>query len=330
MSSSPHTSNRLSIVCQALPEPSEDDSPVRQLFNHLIQRAYSVHPHDASFVTILHAVSKHFDLHKMPTSPPATPNLTMQRDDYFGQSIFKTAAVVPAYHDGSSTPRSPNVAAPPGSVDVSLLERVIPPSTETEVYEFFDIHGHSSLVDRLAELSTNGGSLVCVYPTMQGGETFMRTHLNPILTPLLTRMTVVNDMNWRCAEQLNEISGLTALPSLLDMNEKMKSLCDEMTRRASRNYQPSRFELVHQDRAEVALDYKTWSKWFLAQQHQIMKRTVIDYFRRGESLPKNEEINAITLVNDIVQTLIDKDGRYAMHTGQPIEVGVFVIRRQSL
>ena len=139
-----------------------------------------------TWINVFHAVQGRFNLADLPTSPPNTPGPPIGGDDYFTQKVFDSAVAISDYqNEASSLPKSPRSVVPPSSINVSIVERYIPPSSSNEFVNMFDPNGPSILIDRLVELSPNNGSLAFIYPTRTGALTFMKNYLHPILDPIL-------------------------------------------------------------------------------------------------------------------------------------------------
>ena len=287
------------------------------------------------YINITHAVPPKFDLNSLPTSPPATPNLALTGDDYFSQSVFAHAAVVPSYHGqgsgiNSSIPTSPNPVVPPSSVQVSILERYIPPVSTHEYNDFFSVHGHSVLVDRLSELSDHGGTLMLMYPTKTGAESFTSHYLGPVLDPILLRIVNLNSLYYDLA---GDIGRLTAVPSLKGfdaMKNKVQALCRSINSRASTGSGPrSTFQLIHSSKGACVLDQVTWRDWFVQQEQQRIKDVLNSYWQRAQRLPMDKDVTAMTIARQIIDGVRVMPTRQGLGEGEGIEIGLFIIRRTT-
>ena len=120
------SSNTIQVVSQTLPNPAKESAKPNAIFTEVIgaiQTRFGTSPQP--YITITHAVPPRFELLNLPNSPPSTPNLIVGRDDYFAQSVFAHAAVVPSYHVANNSmatpaPSSPNPIVPPSSVQISV------------------------------------------------------------------------------------------------------------------------------------------------------------------------------------------------------------------
>ena len=326
--------NGVTVISQTLPHPIHDSNP-HSAFTPMVQAIQS--KFDGSwngrppYIRITHAVPPQFTLRNLPSSPPSTPSRQME-DDYFSLNVFSNAAPVRTYHlyDGSvdrSAPPSPAPIVPPSTVQTALIERYIPPSTSEEHDSFFSTHGPSVLVDRLFELSAHGGSLMLVYPTKVGGETFRSDHVGPLLDSFLRTMVVVNDMSSDLASALGRMPAIKNMLGFQEMKEKITSLCRHLSRPRSTASANPEYSVAYSGVGEVPLDRATWSEWFLQQETPRMKAALKSYWQRGQKLPPSKDtVIPATLLRDITNCV--EGGKYEM--GEPtrgIEVGVFVIRR---
>lgn len=287
------------------------------------------------YITITHAVPPRFDLLNLPSSPPSTPNLSAARDDYFAQSVFAHAAVVPSYHVpntslATSAPSSPNPIVPPSSVQISVLERYIPPSSPQECKDLFSLSGQSVLIDRLAELSIDKGSMLFIYPTRTGADAFTSKYLSRILDPLLRALVEVHQLSYGLAESL---SSMVAVPDMYEFDAlkgKVIGLCRRMTHRITSESKRSKFDLVCASTGEVFIDRRTWTEWYLKQEHTRFKRTLEKYWGRGKRLSQMDSASAGTVLREFIDGVNKMTEEEAEQTGPAIEFGVFVIRRTHM
>jgi hypothetical protein len=290
--------------------------------------------HDAAnqpYITITHAVPQKFDLNSLPTSPPATPNIVREDGDYFNQYTFAHAAVVPAYHAATrglsaSTNASPNQIVPPRSVHVALLERYIPPSSIEEYNDLFSAYGRSALVDRLSELSVDGGSLLFICPTKKGAVTFSNSYLSPILTPVLLQIVNLNRLVWSLAADIGRMAAIPVMNEFDVMKTKVTTLCNNMSERPSTGA-GSCFELIYSSTGNVPLDQATWREWYIEQEKGRIRDVLKSYWKEGRRFPGDSEVTDATIARAIIDGLQKgvRDARPA--PGEGVEVGVFVIKR---
>lgn len=326
------SSSTIQIVSQTLPNPGKENARPNALFTEVIAAVQTRFGTSRQpYITITHAVPPRFELLNLPSSPPSTPNLSIGRDDYFTQSIFAHAAVVPSYHVTNSlataAPPSPNPIVPPSSVQISVLERYIPPSSPEEPKELFSLSGQSVLIDRLAELSPARGSMLFIYPTKLGARTFTSKYLSHILDPLLRALVEVHQLSYGLAESLGSMTAVTDMHGFEALKAKTSSLCRRMSHQITSDVQQSHFNLVYASPGQVAIDRRTWTEWYLKQEHARFKRTLEAYWGRGRRLSQLESASAGTVLREFIDGVNKMTNHEVEQTGPEIEVGVFVIRR---
>ena len=322
------------VIAQVLPQPAIDTTRSKPAFEEVLEAIQAQrNSNDLSYVTITHAVPPKFEMKDLPTSPPATPNLSQGRDDYFGQTVFTNAATVSTYHGHKSllnnhAPPSPNTIVAPASIQVCVLERYIPPTSAQEYGDFFDSRSHSILVDRLAELSANGGRLLLIYPTRRGAETFMTRYLNPVMEPFLREFIFLNNLYFQLGTTLGRMAAVSSMLEFEDMESRIRSLCRAISRKASLRGGPaSNFSLVHSERGEATVVAKTWKEWYVQQELPRIKENMVEYQARGGRMPM--EVNHRELTTGVLARMvadgISNSDRESGHV--PIELGMFVIER---
>ena len=329
---SPTQNSTLNVVAHVLPLPAEDSSPHHAVFTRTIQAIQDKHAQpNQPYITITHAVPHKFDLNSLPTSPPATPNLVQGTGDYFNQYTFAHAAVVPAYHTptrglSTSNSSSPNPIVPPRSVQVAILERYIPPSSIREYNDLFSIHGRSALLDRLSELSIDGGTLLFIFPTKAGATMFSDSYLSPVLTPILLQIVNLNRLVWNLAEDIGRMPVIPIMNEFDTMKAKITTLCRAINERPSIGAD-SRFELVHSSIGSVPLDHATWREWYIEQEQGRVREVLRSYWKQGRRLPGDTEVTDATIARAVIDGLRKgvKGARPA--SGGGVEVGVFVVKR---
>lgn len=324
----------ITVISQTLPHPLQETTNPHSAFTSTIQAIQSkFEGRRCPYIKITHAVPPQFSLRNLPSSPPSTPN-HQGAEDYFSLSVFANAAPVPTYHnyDGSidrSAPSSPAPIVPPATVQVALVERYIPPSTAQEHVAFFSANGPSVLIDRLVELTPNGGSLMLIYPTKKGAQSFRSNHVGPLLDSLLRTMVVVHDMSSDLASSLGRMPAVNQMLSFEEMKAKVHALCHHLSRRTSSPSRRGEYSMVYANAGETPLDRRAWSEWFLQQETPRMKAILKSYWQRGKKLPTaSESVIPATLMRDV--KICIEEGKY--EEGEPqsgIEVGVFVIRRSK-
>jgi len=280
-------------------------------------------------IDITHAVSSKFNMAQMPVSPMATPVTTVQAADYFSVTVY-AKAVVARDHEAalkSSMPTSPYPAVPPQSVKVSLMERFIPPSQSMEAIDSFSTEGPSVLVDRLVELSPDGGTLIFVYPTKAGAQTFASRYLAPIVDPIIRNMTLTHGLSFDIGKYLGEMSSVSVMLPFDQMHRKVNNILHRLSRAASNTHRATpKYTLVHSSSRGVDLDHSSWVDWWIMQESERIRAFFDRYYAHGQRLPVDPNITAGYLHRKIVDGV--RTGGYPESAAprNGIEVGVFVIK----
>ncbi|KAL4794642.1 hypothetical protein BDV19DRAFT_364543 [Aspergillus venezuelensis] len=333
------------VVYQMLPYPCPADKPTtaevnESVFCSIVQAVQHRLQHGQSpYINVTHAVPEQFSLSNLPHSPPSTPHSLFPSDDYFKPTaVFSSAAVVSAYHDfrgpiQSKTPHFPIPIVPPFSVHISVLERYLPPASAQEYKDLFSPHRPSMLVDRLSELSPEGGSMLFIYPTRRGASTFKSQYLGPILDPLLRQLVVVNELSAEIGRYLGKVSAVAHMDDFDTMRENLHELCGTMSSSSSR------FDIVDARKGSVRLDRKIWSDWYIHQDKARMKEVISLYWQNSRRLPaakstmntssyhrlEDKEVTSAMLLSEILDGIRKRP--YEMEPRDGIELGIFVIRR---
>lgn len=300
-----------------------------------------------SWINVFHAIPGRFNLADLPTSPPTTPAFATSGEDYFTQKIFDSAVSVPDYQDDATptprTPRSPRPVVPPSSIDVSIVERFIPPSSSKEFSEMFDPNGASILVDRLVELSSDNGSLLFIYPTRAGAQTFMREYLGPILDPLLRTMVVVHGVSTDLCMSLGNMTSVKHLPDYEALERRIVALCARLSQHdaAAQRLDGRRsvFTLSYASKQSTRIPRRIWAReWWTKQEKTRLKDTINSHYRESQTRRSSvsefaqQGASPTVLLQDLLDGVSGKvsqerDGDVG--TVEPIEVGVFVITRSE-
>ena len=339
------TTTSLKILSHALPSPS----PTGHIFPTIVSAINDIHPGSpaspTTWINVFHAIPGRFNLADLPTSPPATPGppISGESEDYFTQKVFDSAVSISNYQeDPSLLPRSPRLVVPPSSIDVSIVERYIPPSTPNEFSRLFDPNGSSILVDRLVELSPRNGSLIFIYPTQTGARTFMGKYLSPILDPLLRMMVVVYGLSSDLGQSLGNMSAVDRLPSHQELERRIRALCATLTQRGTASHRfhgrkPS-FELSYAQPKLVRLSRDAWARdWWTKQEKQRARDTLTKFGQEAQKKSSNEYVERTTTTTELLQQLLEgvirkpyparEDGKGPEEPSEGVEVSVFVIKR---
>lgn len=333
------------IVSQTLPYPRAADKSVKlptqnTVFCSVVQKIQErLQPGQSPYINITHAVPEQFSLSNLPTSPPSTPGLLFPGDDYFSSTVFSSATPVPAYHDFRGpiqSAHSPVSIVPPHSVHVAVVERYLPPSSAQEYKDLFSPNRPSVLVDRLKELSPNGGSLLFIYPTKKGAMSFKTQYLGPILDPLLRQMVVVNELSADVGIFLGKLSSVAQMEDFEAMKANIDKLCQAISTPSSR------FTLEKAGKGNAHLDRNLWTEWYIQQERARMKEVLNVYWRSGQRLPVNtslapanpllaeKEVTSAMLLGEILEGIKKRPYGEDSEPKAGIELGFFVIRRTQL
>jgi len=274
-------------------------------------------------------------------------------DDYFTTKVFASAVTAVDYDStdiGTPTAIRPHhPLAAPESINLSIVERYIPPTSAAEFASLFNARSNtpSLLVDRLVELAPGNGCLVFIYPTLAGAHTFTEKYLGPVLDPLLRSMVVVNGFSADLSESLGRMPAVDRLLDFSTMRTKASALCTELngdSRHVRALLQaPARqagtFSLVYAEPHKVQLERKVWADWWCKQEKVRVRAAVSRYFRQarnggnsggsgtgkdGEGMGSGAHLMPIELIQEVLEGVEKREAELGM---DGIEVGVFVIRR---
>ncbi|PYI02256.1 hypothetical protein BO78DRAFT_422734 [Aspergillus sclerotiicarbonarius CBS 121057] len=349
VSSLPFSNGRgeaVKIVSQMLPypRPADKSAPVSahdSVYCALVHAVQDRLRHGQSpYINITHAVPEQFSLSNLPSSPPPTPRSLFHSEDYFNPAVFSSAAVVSAYHDfrgpiQAKVAHSPMPVVPPLTVHVSVLERYLPPSSAQEYKDLFSRSRPSFLVDRLHELSPDGGSLLFVYPTRRGASTFKSQYLGPILDPLLRQLVVVNELSTDIGRYLGKLSSVSHMEDFDTMRNNLTNLCGELSSSSSQ------FSIVDARKGSAHLDRDLWTEWYIHQEKSRMKEVLSVYWQNGRRLPatkavsnmstnyilEDKEVTSAMLLGEILDGIRRRPYGEDSEPRDGVELGVFVIRR---
>ncbi|KAK5692999.1 hypothetical protein LTR97_010475 [Elasticomyces elasticus] len=327
-------SNPLRVLSHALPSPSSEG----HIFPTIIGAIHDSTPSSPTqWINVFHAIPGRFNLADLPTSPPATPGPAIAGEDYFTQKTFDSAVPISDYQgDLSALPRSPRPVVPPSSINISIVERYIPPTSLNEYADMFSTNGPSILVDRLVELSPDNGCLTFIYPTKTGGLTFMDEYLDPLISPLLRTMCVVHGLSSDLSRMLGNMSAVDRLLEHVDMEHQIKRLCAVLTQRSNSmqrfHSKRANFSLAYSSKKRVRLDREVWARdWWTKQEKPRVRDVVTRYAQEAQKKSSNEHIERPAAPAELIQHLLDRvatapypEGKEPVHG---VEVGVFVIKR---
>jgi hypothetical protein len=333
---SPTPSHSLKILSHALPSPS----PSGHVFSNIIAAIQQTALIE-SWINVFHAIPGRFNLADLPRSPPSTPGPAVGGMDYFTEKVFDSAVSIVDYQeDLSQLPRSPRTVVPPSSIDISIVERYIPPTSSNEFTHMFDFDGQSILVDRLRELSPNNGSLLLIYPTRDGGTTFMREYLSPVLDPQLRSMAVVHGLSASLSGTLGGMASVDRLPTFETYSERLNSLLARISQggpaveRVFEQRKQPELSLSYAAKQHVMLDRVTWAQsWWTKQEKPRIREAVTRYAREAQVRSSNVHIERPRTSTELLHELLKGVAERPYPPGQEpkdgIEVAIFVIKRTA-
>merc|ERR1712230_339981 len=250
--------------------------------------------------------------------------------------VFPTA--IGALHN--STPTSPTVwvnvfHAIPGRFNLAVVERYIPPTNANEFSDMFNTNGPSILVDRLVEISPSNGSLVFIYPTKTGAQTFVQEHLGPILDPLLRWICVVHGLSLDLSRSLGHMIAVDRMLEHDQLEHRIARLCALLTQRSTsiQRFHGSKatFSLTYSGKKEVLLTRDVWAKdWWTKQEKPRIRDIMTRYAQKKSS---KGHVDRPATPTELVQQLLDGVVKREYPVGQEpergVEVGIFVIKRSE-
>ncbi|KAF2748295.1 hypothetical protein M011DRAFT_441591 [Sporormia fimetaria CBS 119925] len=311
-------------MCRGLP------SVIRVLNLRSIQ--HGIHQQTTTptaWINVFHALPGRYTLFDLPKSPPSTPGPVVEGDEFFTSKVFDSAVAVADYQlDSNLLSPSPRPVVPPGSVNVSIVERYIPPTNGNEFSEMFKTQGRSLLYDRLIELSPKSGVLLFIYPTRTGARRFMSDYLGPVLDPLLRTVTVVHEFPSDLGKSLGRMTAVDQLAEYDTLHDQLQALLQKLNELsgAAASIPEGTYSILHASREEIILDRKAWARdWWIKQEKPRVRDLVTKYFRK--KVP-NSDLTPSTLIQEILDGVVNRE--YASESRpRGIELGVFIIKKTS-
>jgi hypothetical protein len=315
----------IKILSHALPCPSLTGHVFGQIIATIHERA-STH---TSWINVFHALPGRYTLSDLPKSPPSTPGPAVGGDSYFTSKVFDSAVAIPDYQlDSKLLPPSPRPVVPPGSINVSVVERYIPPTNTNEFAEMFKLRGRSLLYDRLTELSLDDGVLLFIYPTRTGARTFMQQYLGPILDPLLRTVTVVHDLHSELGRSLGQMGAVNYLDEYDNLEAQIRRFCGALDERPGNTEKRAIYEVIHAAREEVVLERSAWADdWWIKQEKPRVRDVITKYFRKSKKLP-SDEMSGAHLIQEVLEG-VSKREYQGESPKKGVEVGVFVVKKRA-
>ncbi|KAF1828289.1 hypothetical protein BDW02DRAFT_255664 [Decorospora gaudefroyi] len=313
------------ILSHALPCPSLTGHIFGQIITSIHDRS-SAH---TSWINVFHALPGRYTLSDLPKSPPSTPGPAVGGDSYFTSKVFDSAVAIPDYQlESKLLPPSPHPVVPPGSINVSIVERYIPPTNTNEFAEMFTFQGRSLVYDRLIELSTDDGILLFIYPTRTGAKTFMQQYLGPILDPLLRTVTVVHDLHSELGRSLGQMSSVHYLDEYDRLEAQFRKFCHAIGERHANTDGGATYEVMHAAKEEILLDRSAWADdWWVKQEKPRVRDLITKYFTKSKKLP-GSELSGPALIEAVLKGVSERE----YYNGEPtkgVEVGIFIVKKSS-
>lgn len=299
------------------------------LFSQLIAAIHDRTATNTCWINVFHALPGRYTLSDLPKSPPSTPGPAVGGDEYFTSKVFDSAVAIPDYQlDSKLLPPSPRPVVPPGSINISVVERYIPPTNTNEYAEMFALRGRSLLYDRLSELSTDNGVLFFIYPTKTGAKTFMHKYLGPVIEPLLRSLTVVHDLHSELSRSIGQMAAVNYLDEYEKLEEHVGSFCAKVaeTMNSSGSDEGCSFEVIHASKEEIAPSRMAWADdWWIKQEKPRIRDTITKYFRKAKKLPTGE-LTAPHLLQELIEGVSTREYDDGPPT-EGLEVGVFIVQK---
>ncbi|KAF3942323.1 hypothetical protein ABW19_dt0206798 [Dactylella cylindrospora] len=226
------------------------------------------------------------------TSPP-------HEGGFFSSTIFNSIVMAQdpiSYASASGFPLSvlqrplPNPALPPFSLHFSLLERYIPPPTITADTAMFSPYS-SVLLDRVVELSPNGGSLLFIYPTKTGARQFLERYLGKVLDPLLRRLMVLHRLRDDLLWGISRMVAVEQMQEFEDLKGKLEHFCRRLSEKSKDEATNDKqfvgpnlllpVSLVHAQKVDVCLNQFSWREWWTSQESTRIREVVKNHFSKA-------------------------------------------------
>ncbi|KAL5118749.1 hypothetical protein ACEQ8H_003252 [Pleosporales sp. CAS-2024a] len=315
------------VLSHALPCPSITG----HLFGQFIAAIHGRTTTSTAWINVFHALPGRYTLHDLPKSPPSTPGPAVGGDEYFTSKVFDSAVAVPDYQlDSKLLPPSPRPVVPPGSINISIVERYIPPTNTNEYAEMFALRGRSLLYDRLSELSIDNGILLFIYPTKTGAKTFMQKYLGPVIEPLLRSVTVVNDLHSELGRNIGQMAAVNYLDEYEKLKGNVKSFLAQITELMddpkSNSTDKCSYSIIHASKEEYAPNRLAWADdWWIKQEKPRIRDAITKYFRKSKK-PTTGELTGANLLQEVIEGVSTREYDDGPPT-EGLEVGVFIIQR---
>jgi len=282
----------------------------------IIQNIYK-QDENSVYVHVSHAISSSTPLSRLPSQPltdSSAHNVNSATSGslhnslfgaqtpgggYFSPTVFNSIVIAPDTAATSIQSRStmispmPSPILPPFSLHYSLLERYIPPPTPTADAAFFSSN-LSPLLDRVYELSSNGGSLLFIYPTKTGAKQFCDNYLGQVLDPLLRSLMVLHRLKDDLLWNISKMTAVDKMQEFSGLERRVKQFCkrlsDEGPSEVAGNSQSKLvipIRLVHSQKVQVHLNQHSWREWWAQQEQNRIREVIKNHFSQDNSSNRN-------------------------------------------
>ena len=325
------TGNVVTALCHTQPCPISDDLGPKVTALTSILEALQATVGSGKYIDVTHAVPPRFNMSRLPASPMGTPNPNSGEMDYFSMNVFARAAVAADYNAAASwpVPSSPRPVAATDTVDLALMERYIPPSTSDEYVDLFNTERPSALVDRLREISPDGGRLLFIYPTQEGATKFASKYLAPLLDPLLRSLVSIHGLTTDLSHDIGKMVAVDNMYPFAKMERKIRFMLPRLRNNPSSPTVQRKYTLVQASKRTVQMDRECWTEWWLQQEAPRIKEVVRRYYKRGSRLPEEENLTAGALARKILDGVKAREYGPYDEARDGVEVGIFVIQRTA-
>jgi hypothetical protein len=250
----------------------------------------------------------------------------------------------------------------PCSINVSVTERYIPPTSSAEFRDLFlPSSGRSLLSDRLVELSEDSGILIFVYPTRDGSATFVKDYLGTVLDPLLRSMMVRQQVTSEFCHKIGRMPAVADMHSFSELKARLQLFltqissgptCPEpISKFHSVSGAPVSYTLEHSATAHVQLAPAVWADWWCRQEKTRITAVLDEWVRlfpgraRSASSLGNAPLStrermredsvaegggSMSLILEVLEGVRAGAVNGAAEEKPMVEVGVFVVKKQSL
>lgn len=327
-----HHQGPIKVLSHALPCPSTTGFAFPKIISALHNDTPEANTH---WINVFHALHGRYNLADLPTSPPGTPGPAIGGDDYFTTKVFDSAVPVLDYQENLTTlPKTPRPVVPPSSINVSIVERYIPPTRQSEFAEMFDLKGRSILVDRMVEISPDHGTMLFIYPTKRGAQTFTRDYLSPVLDPLLRSMCIINGLSVDLGSAIGTMKAADKMLSFDTLTRKIRQLCHDLSQEGHHvsrmSGRQASFSLRFASKEEVMLERQVWAEnWWVKQEKPRVREELSKYFRMARKLPVDSDVTPTNLIHEVLDGVTSRPYAVGDEPSQGVEVGIFVIQRTS-